>query len=213
MKSLVQSIMVAALAIAVPLSSPSAADAPAPGARPGGGAGTGARKQRQMARGFDPATITTVSGEVTAVDRRQGRRVSEGVHAELKTSDGTLDVHLGPAAYLSQQKLDLAKGDQIEVTGSKVQFGGKPALIAQQVKKGETSITLRDESGRPVWAASGRGPRRGQGMGPGSGAGPGRGPGMGPGGGPGPGPGMGPGGGPGPGPGAGTGSGPDSGTR
>jgi hypothetical protein len=141
---------VAALVFAPPVSSPLAAE-PAP--RPGAGAARG--MGRGMPRNFDPATVTTVSGDVVAVHEFEGRR-DEGLHVELKTADAVLDVHLGPAAYLRRQHLEVAVGDTLEVTGSKVELRGKPALIAQSVKKGETTATLRDAQGIPGWARRGR---------------------------------------------------------
>ena len=36
----------------------------------------------------------------------------------------------------------IRKGDQVEVTGSQITFDGKPALIAQVVKKGEVPAAL-----------------------------------------------------------------------
>lgn len=35
---------------------------------------------------------------------------------------------------------------------SKIAFGGKPALIAAQVKKGDEVLKLRDDAGFPVWS-------------------------------------------------------------
>jgi hypothetical protein len=130
--------LVAVLVLAPPASSTLAAD-PAPPA----------------ARHFDPATVTTVSGEVTAIHEMDGRQ-NEGLHVDLKTADGVLDVHLGPSAYLAKQHLAIATGDALEVTGSKVEFGGKAALIAQSVRKGDTTVTLRDAQGTPAWAGRGR---------------------------------------------------------
>jgi hypothetical protein len=42
--------------------------------------------------------------------------------------------------------------DLVEVTGSRLTFQGKPALIAAEVRKGEEMLKLRDDSGYPVWA-------------------------------------------------------------
>jgi hypothetical protein len=141
--------LVAALAGALLAISPSPAlaveTAPAGPMRPGGGRGP---------RNFDPATVTTVAGEVTEVHRIEAMR-GQGVHLELKTADGVLAVHLGPAWFLDSQALKVQKGDKLEVTGSKVELGG-PALIAQVVKRGDASLTLRDANGIPLWARRGR---------------------------------------------------------
>jgi hypothetical protein len=42
------------------------------------------------------------------------------------------------------------------VRGSRITFEGKPAIIAAQVKKGDRSLTLRDDSGVPAWSGQGR---------------------------------------------------------
>ena len=103
------------------------------------------------ARMFDPATVTTVSGEVGAVRTIEGRR-GAGVHLDLKTAEGLLDVHLGPAAFLAAKGLTLQQGDTVEVKGSRLQLAGKPALVAQSVRKGDTTVALRDASGVPAWS-------------------------------------------------------------
>ena len=45
----------------------------------------------------------------------------------------------------------LAKDDQIEVTGSRVKYGDSDAIIAREIRKGSTVLTLRDEKGIPEW--------------------------------------------------------------
>lgn len=117
---------------------------------PGAAAATG---RRPMMRNFDPSTVTTVSGEVMAVRKIEGRR-NAGTHVDLKAADATYDVHMGPAAFLTSKSLEPKKGDQLEVTGSKLEIRGKPALIAQTVKKGDTTVTLRDAQGVPAWAGA-----------------------------------------------------------
>lgn len=138
--------LVAVLVVAPPVSSTLAADPVPPPA---------AGRARPAARNFDPATVTTVSGEVTAIHKMNGRR-NEGLHVDLKTADGVLDVHLGRSAHLGKQHLAIATGDALEVTGSKIQLAGKPALIAQSVKKGGSTVTLRDAQGIPAWTPRGR---------------------------------------------------------
>lgn len=106
-------------------------------------------------RNYNPATETTVQGSVQEVVTT-GR---QGVHVVLKTASETLEVHLGPVWYLSQNQFAVAKGDAIEVTGSRVKFGETEAVIARQVRKGDQVLTLRDAQGIPLWAGS-RGPSK-----------------------------------------------------
>ena len=143
-----RSIMLVLAVAAVAAASPAVADepaAPAHGMR--GPRGPGPRL-------YDPKTVTTLTGEVVAVQRLEGRR-GAGIHLEVKTAGETVPVHVGPAWFLEKEKLQLAPGDPIEITGSVVTIRGKRAMIAQVVKKGDTAVALRDMNGVPVWARRG----------------------------------------------------------
>jgi hypothetical protein len=110
---------------------------------------------------YDPATVETVRGEVTAVNTIAASRMGRGpgVHVQLETASGPLEARLGPAWYLEREKLVLGVGDEVEITGSRVNVGGQPTLIARLVKKGDRSVTLRDEGGMPLWRGRGGPPR------------------------------------------------------
>jgi hypothetical protein len=118
--------------------------------------------QRGMGQGagrmYDPATETTVKGTVEEVKQIPGQRGgASGTHLIVKTDKETLEVHLGPTAFLEKEKFTFAKGDQIEVTGSKVKIGAADALLAREVKKGGKTLTLRNAQGIPVWSGGRRG--------------------------------------------------------
>jgi hypothetical protein len=111
---------------------------------------------------YNTASETTITGTVESVETvagggGRGRRGLGGTHLALKTEKETVDVHLGPTAYLAEHKIDVAKGDALEILGSRVTVDNETFLIARQIKKGDATWTLRDASGRPAW--SGRGPR------------------------------------------------------
>ena len=115
--------------------------------------GQGGPGYGQRARMYNPANETTVKGTVEEVKTITGRRAWNGTHLTLKTGDKSIDVHLGPAAFLKEKRFSFAKGDQIEVTGAKTEFGGSEAIIAREVKKGEKTLVLRNKQGIPEWAA------------------------------------------------------------
>jgi hypothetical protein len=118
--------------------------------------------QRGMGQGagrmYDPATETTVKGTVEEVKQIPGQRGgASGAHLIVKNDKETLEVHLGPTAFLEKEKFTFAKGDQIEVTGSKVKIGAADALLAREVKKGDKTLTLRNAQGIPAWSGGRRG--------------------------------------------------------
>jgi hypothetical protein len=107
---------------------------------------------RKHTRNYDPKAEVTVKGTVEEVLQYPGKGSSSGTHLMLKASEGILDVHVGPSWFLSQQKIEFAKGNEIEVTGSKVKVNGKDTVIAREIKKDEKVITLRNAQGIPEWA-------------------------------------------------------------
>ena len=121
-----------------------------------GQVGGGRGKGRNVPR-YDPSTEATFKGtveEVKEVDHPgfQGK----GLHAMLKTDEGTFDVHIGPASFVAKEQLTVAKGDQLEVVGSKVKDDGADAIIARTVKKGDKTTTLRNQKGIPLWSGGRR---------------------------------------------------------
>ncbi len=117
--------------------------------RGSGGWGMGGSYQRM----YDPATVETVSGEVTAVEQMapvKGMRY--GIHLMLKTEKETISVHLGPGWFIERQDIRIEKGDKVQVTGSRVTVAGKPAIIAAEVVKGKDRLLLRDKVGIPAWS-------------------------------------------------------------
>ncbi|OPY62667.1 MAG: hypothetical protein A4E57_03939 [Syntrophorhabdaceae bacterium PtaU1.Bin034] len=104
-------------------------------------------------RMYDPAKVETISGTVESV----GTAVPmKGMYAAatltVKTDKETIAVHLGPEWYIGRLDTKIAKGDAIEVKGSRVTFADKPAIIAAEVKKGDSVLALRDSAGIPVWS-------------------------------------------------------------
>lgn len=102
---------------------------------------------------YDPKTEVTVQGTVEELKEYPSPRGwRTGQHVMLKTDQGAVEVHLGPTDYWKANGFELAKGDSIEVTGSKVKVDDAEVLLAREVKKGEKTVTLRDAKGVPAWA-------------------------------------------------------------
>ncbi len=119
------------------------------GGRGSGGWGAGSAYQRM----YNPATVETVSGTVESVEKfRPMKGMYYGIHLMLRTAKGTVSVHLGPEWYIERQGVKFSKGEKIDVTGSRITFQGKPAIIAREIKKNGGTLVLRNEAGIPEWA-------------------------------------------------------------
>lgn len=102
---------------------------------------------------YNPKTVETISGEVVSVDKITPMSgMSYGIHLTLKTEKETISVHLGPGWFIERQDIKIEPKDKVEITGSRITYQGKPAIIAAEVKKGDEILKLRDENGVPIWA-------------------------------------------------------------
>jgi hypothetical protein len=122
-----------------------------PGMTWGGSGGWGPRSSYNKM--YDPKTVETISGEVISVERiTPGKGMSAGLHINVKTDKETISVHLGPSWYLENQDITIEAKDKVEVKGSRITFGGKPAIIVAEVKKNDDVLRLRGDDGFPVWS-------------------------------------------------------------
>lgn len=99
---------------------------------------------------FDASTVETFKGTVAAVDRVQRMPGMAGVHLKVQVGAETRVVHLGPAMYVDPRMTFAAK-DEVEVTGSRVQLAGEPAVLAVAVKKAGKVLELRKADGTPLF--------------------------------------------------------------
>lgn len=115
----------------------------------GRGAGPGSPK-------YDVKTEATLTGTIEEVQQQpcMGRR--NGTHLTLKTQSETVEVCVGPATYVQKRGFSFAKGEQVEVIGSRVKVSGRDVVVARQVTKGNQVLTLRDAQGIPAWSGGRR---------------------------------------------------------
>jgi len=124
-----------------------------------GAVSAGAKSPGNANRWYDPTTETTIKGNIEQVTQ-PSRGQMAGMHLFVKTDERTTEVALGPSAFVGGKWFSFAKGDAVEVTGSKLTLSGKEYIIAREVVKDGKTLTLRDKNGIPEWAGL-RGSRRG----------------------------------------------------
>jgi hypothetical protein len=113
----------------------------------------GAFAQKANLPKYDPKTEITIKKaivqdvkEVTLSNGQNRFRII------VKAGTDTYEVCLCPKAFLQVLDTTFAKGDEVDVTGSKVQEGENTILLAREVIKGDNTLVLRDKNGEPVWS-------------------------------------------------------------
>jgi hypothetical protein len=115
-------------------------------AQPAGGRGM---------RMYNPQTVTTIKGTVERQGPPIGRRMQH-VSWVIKTDQGNVTVHLGPAWFIGQQQMVINPGDTMEATGSEMEMSGGTMMVAKEVTVKGKTLKLRNDQGLPVWRGQGR---------------------------------------------------------
>ena len=101
---------------------------------------------------YAPASEQTVRGWVVETkDFQCPVSGTLGSHITVKNETASIEVHLAPASFMKHYEINIRKGDNVTVVGSRIMFAGKSALIARSVIIGRETYNFRDESGKPLW--------------------------------------------------------------
>lgn len=104
---------------------------------------------KKPAAKYDAATEVKLKGTIEEV--KVDPAENEGTHLMLKSGTDTILVHVAPPEFLKEYEINLAKGDQVTVLGSKLTIDGTDEVLAKEITKGDNTATLRDRKGTPVW--------------------------------------------------------------
>lgn len=101
--------------------------------------------QRGQALRWDPNTVQTVKGTITA-EKTMGR--VDMVVVALKTEAGPVLVALGPKQGLDPALIDLPVSTEMEVTGSRVKPKDREMILASKVIVNAKTYILRNADGQ-----------------------------------------------------------------
>jgi hypothetical protein len=69
----------------------------------------------------------------------------------VTTGAESIEVLLCPKSFLDDMGVSFSKGDEVEITGSRVRDDDLDEMLAREVVKGNDTVVLRDKQGKPVW--------------------------------------------------------------
>jgi hypothetical protein len=105
---------------------------------------------------YDTATVVDFKATITGIREVAKTDPLDGLYLTVKAETGTfkietLDVYVGPADFVKAFEISFAKGDKIQVIGSKVKFDGVDLVLAREVSKQQTTHIMRGKNGEPFW--------------------------------------------------------------
>lgn len=97
---------------------------------------------------YDARSVITFNGTVSQASDGG----AETQHLLVNVGADTVQVHLGPTAFLIERMIEIRVGDSVEVTGSRVMIGESRVVLARAIRKGNDTWAFRDASGQPLWS-------------------------------------------------------------
>ncbi len=109
--------------------------------------------QKSASPKYDLNTETTLKGVVEQVTEVPNSCMGQtGLHLLLKTEQGPVEVQVAPVDFLKDMDVSFAKGDELQIVGSKVtRADGPPLVIARSLEHNKNQLVVRDKQGGPVW--------------------------------------------------------------
>ena len=96
-------------------------------------------------RQYDAAHEVVVPAVVLKVEKFTPREgMAEGVRALVQSRGDSMWVHLGPAAWLAAQNIELAAGEHVVFTGSYLRIDGEGVVLAAKFERDGKTGRLRE---------------------------------------------------------------------
>jgi hypothetical protein len=104
---------------------------------------------------YDLTSEVTVTGVVKGTETIE---VPDGKRSilVLTVNNEQLGIILGPETWVQKQGVTFAPGASVQVVGlTGYRYQGGPAMMPRTVKAGSKTLTLRDETGKPLFGGPG----------------------------------------------------------
>lgn len=105
---------------------------------------------------YSVAKEIKIQGTIQSIELSSGG-VLKGMHAQIATPQGVVDVHLGVSPNVNAKTLDLSTGETVEITGMMSKEGENSVLLARILTTPDRIFILRSERGVPIRGIISRG--------------------------------------------------------
>lgn len=92
--------------------------------------------------------FTTTIVEVREVAKGQAL---PGIHLTVSLKESKVDLYVGPKEFVKLFDVSFKAGQEIDVIAAKVSAEGGDGYLAREIRLGQVTLVLRDETGWPNW--------------------------------------------------------------
>ena len=100
---------------------------------------------------YDLRTETKTKGVVDEVKLLPLGTRKDFTELIIKSGDDKVHIYVCPKPFQEELGISFSKGDEIAVTGSKVQQEASDVILARELVKGTDTLLFRDDKGNPAW--------------------------------------------------------------
>ena len=100
---------------------------------------------------YDVNTEVKVKGTVDEVKMVGADPKTKVTRLVLKSGTESNEFSVCPTSFLADMGMSYVKGDELEITGSRVKHGVDQEILVRKIVKGNDTLVLRDEKGKPYW--------------------------------------------------------------
>ncbi len=100
---------------------------------------------------YDLKTEVKIKGTVDEVKLAGTDTKTRVTRLVVKNGAESIEVSLCPKSFLDDMGVSFSKGDELEITGSKVKHDDLDEILARAIVRGNDTVVLRDQKGKPVW--------------------------------------------------------------
>ena len=101
---------------------------------------------------YDRSAEVAISGTILHLVSLPGPDGAVGVHFDLQTPAGMLNVHVAPAMFIGAANFWFFADEQVVIIGTPMLIDGNKSFLAKAVQKGSAVLVLRSADGTPKWS-------------------------------------------------------------
>ena len=108
-------------------------------------------EQKDSSPKYDLHTEMKTKGVVDEVNLVPFGTRKDFTELVIKSGDDKVHIYVCPKPFQEEMGISFSKGEEIEVTGSKVKQETSDVILARELLKGTDTLMFRDDKGNPVW--------------------------------------------------------------